>query len=148
MDMDIPLNQGGPFVPVPVPVMAASSAPAEQPAAAAAQQPSFLASALSRPPRPSSISASQRSALVEQGFTEGLAEALHASANAFPLRIWVVDNSGSMRATDGNRFVQTSKKDDIKVVDCTRWRKNSGGGGLSRFHGGVAQGSRGVSTAE
>ena len=40
---------------------------------------------------------------------------------AFPLRIWVVDNSGSMTKNDGHRMVETTKKDDVKIVGCTRW---------------------------
>jgi hypothetical protein len=41
----------------------------------------------------------------------------------FPLRIWVIDNSGSMQATDGHRFVETSKKGEVKVVKCSRWNE-------------------------
>jgi hypothetical protein len=60
-------------------------------------------------------------ALVEQGFTRGLAEAMTKNSAAFPLRIWVVDNSGSMANSDGHRMVETKKKDDVKIVSCTRW---------------------------
>lgn len=60
-------------------------------------------------------------ALMEQGFTRGLAEAMTQNNAAFPLRIWVVDNSGSMRERDGNRIVQARKKGDLKMVQCTRW---------------------------
>jgi len=42
---------------------------------------------------------------------------------AFPLRIWVVDNSGSMNKGDGNRLVETRRKEDVKVVSCTRWKE-------------------------
>eukprot|EP00566_Odontella_aurita_P010681 CAMPEP_0113555794 /NCGR_PEP_ID=MMETSP0015_2-20120614/16911_1 /TAXON_ID=2838 /ORGANISM="Odontella" /LENGTH=396 /DNA_ID=CAMNT_0000457103 /DNA_START=150 /DNA_END=1337 /DNA_ORIENTATION=- /assembly_acc=CAM_ASM_000160 len=117
MDTDIPLDLDG-FSPVVVPV-----AVTEAEIDITAPPPSFLSSALARPARPPAISSSQLSSLLDQGFTKGLAQALHESANAFPLRIWVVDNSGSMRATDGNRFVHTSKRNDIKVVECTRWRE-------------------------
>eukprot|EP00566_Odontella_aurita_P011130 CAMPEP_0113533784 /NCGR_PEP_ID=MMETSP0015_2-20120614/4801_1 /TAXON_ID=2838 /ORGANISM="Odontella" /LENGTH=407 /DNA_ID=CAMNT_0000432883 /DNA_START=113 /DNA_END=1336 /DNA_ORIENTATION=- /assembly_acc=CAM_ASM_000160 len=70
---------------------------------------------------PSDITSEQISLLKEQGFTEGLARSLAASMAAFPLRIWVVDNSGSMAAVDGHRFVETSKRNEVKVVSCTRW---------------------------
>jgi hypothetical protein len=60
-------------------------------------------------------------ALIEQGFTRGLAEAMTNNNAAFPLRIWVVDNSGSMSKSDGHRMVETKKKNDVKIVSCTRW---------------------------
>jgi hypothetical protein len=60
-------------------------------------------------------------ALMDQGFTRGLAEAMTNNNAAFPLRIWVVDNSGSMSKNDGHRMVETKKKDDVKMVSCTRW---------------------------
>jgi hypothetical protein len=60
-------------------------------------------------------------ALEHQGFTRGLAESLWKTKRMFPLRIWVVDNSGSMAATDGHRVVETLKKNDVKFVNCTRW---------------------------
>jgi Mg-chelatase subunit ChlD len=59
--------------------------------------------------------------LMEQGFPRGLAEAMTKNNEAFPLRIWVVDNSGSMTKSDGHRMVETKKKDDVKIVSCTRW---------------------------
>ena len=62
-----------------------------------------------------------RRTLKEQGFTDGLAEALMTNKIAFPLNIWIVDNSGSMATTDGNRLVETSKKNEIKMVSCSRW---------------------------
>ena len=51
----------------------------------------------------------------------GLAKSLFSNAIEFPLRIWVVDNSGSMSITDGHRFVETSNSKQVKVVSCTRW---------------------------
>jgi Mg-chelatase subunit ChlD len=61
-------------------------------------------------------------ALQQQGFPRGLAQTLSTNNVAFPLRIWVVDNSGSMNQRDGHRIVsvdQTNRK--LKLVDCTRW---------------------------
>lgn len=58
--------------------------------------------------------------LQEQGFTRGLAEAMTQNNAAFPLRIWVVDNSGSMISRDGMRMVKTSNG-GYKMVECTRW---------------------------
>eukprot|EP00543_Licmophora_paradoxa_P000481 CAMPEP_0202445096 /NCGR_PEP_ID=MMETSP1360-20130828/3979_1 /ASSEMBLY_ACC=CAM_ASM_000848 /TAXON_ID=515479 /ORGANISM="Licmophora paradoxa, Strain CCMP2313" /LENGTH=400 /DNA_ID=CAMNT_0049061249 /DNA_START=81 /DNA_END=1283 /DNA_ORIENTATION=+ len=59
--------------------------------------------------------------LQEQGFTKGLAETLTKNNAMFPLRIWVVDNSGSMNRQDGHRIIETFRKDNVKLVDCTRW---------------------------
>ena len=59
--------------------------------------------------------------LQDQGFTQGLAEALRTNKRAFPLSIWIVDNSGSMATRDGHRFVETTDSSAVKVVECTRW---------------------------
>lgn len=65
--------------------------------------------------------------LVEQGYTRGHASSLASTIHKFPLRIWVVDNSGSMQHTDGHRFVQTKSlwgnNRDVKVVGCSRWNE-------------------------
>lgn len=59
--------------------------------------------------------------LSEQGFTRGLAEALMKNKVAFPMNIWIVDNSGSMNHQDGHRFIATKRKNDIRFVECSRW---------------------------
>jgi hypothetical protein len=64
--------------------------------------------------------------LVKQGYTRGLATSLAQTIKNFPLRIWVVDNSGSMQHTDGHRFVETRKQQDVKVVSCSRWDEIKG----------------------
>ena len=61
--------------------------------------------------------------LVSQGYTRGHASSLAQTIKNFPLRIWVVDNSGSMQQTDGHRFVETKRTQDVKVVDCSRWNE-------------------------
>ncbi len=61
--------------------------------------------------------------LKEQGFTEGLATSLNELQNNFPLRIWVVDNSGSMAKDDGHRIVSSKNNGDVKIVGCTRWKE-------------------------
>lgn len=61
--------------------------------------------------------------LMDQGYTRGLSTSLANTIKNFPLRIWVVDNSGSMQATDGHRFVETKRTQDVKVVDCSRWNE-------------------------
>ena len=61
--------------------------------------------------------------LTNQGYTRGLATSLSQTIKSFPLRIWVVDNSGSMQETDGHRFVETKRTQDVKVVSCSRWNE-------------------------
>eukprot|EP00538_Stauroneis_constricta_P008938 CAMPEP_0119545810 /NCGR_PEP_ID=MMETSP1352-20130426/457_1 /TAXON_ID=265584 /ORGANISM="Stauroneis constricta, Strain CCMP1120" /LENGTH=389 /DNA_ID=CAMNT_0007590413 /DNA_START=120 /DNA_END=1289 /DNA_ORIENTATION=- len=67
-----------------------------------------------------SLTPSEISSLKQQGFTDGLIDELQRNSSAFPLRIWVVDNSGSMSRSDGNRII-TTKNRDIRMVPCTRW---------------------------
>jgi Mg-chelatase subunit ChlD len=55
-----------------------------------------------------------------QGFSEGLIQSITRSNDAFPLRIWVVDNSGSMNTSDGHRIHLTSDN-RIRLLDCSRW---------------------------
>lgn len=61
--------------------------------------------------------------LIKQGYTRGHATSLAQTIKNFPLRIWVVDNSGSMQKTDGHRFVETKRTQDVKVVSCSRWNE-------------------------
>ena len=44
---------------------------------------------------------------------------MEQSKQAFPLSIWIVDNSGSMIHVDGHRIIQ--KQNQLKLVECTRW---------------------------
>lgn len=55
----------------------------------------------------------------EKGYPLGLANALRGSLEAFPLRIWIVDNSGSMASSDGSRFIKAAG--GYKKVQSTRW---------------------------
>lgn len=72
---------------------------------------------------PGELNPKQVSALHQQGFPLGLAEELGNSCRTFPIRFWIVDNSGSMRAPDGNRIVSASisDKEKFKVESCNRW---------------------------
>jgi hypothetical protein len=63
----------------------------------------------------------QVQALLSQGYTRGLTQALHRNAQAFPLRMWIVDNSGSMSRTDGHRLVETKHRNHVQLVTCSRW---------------------------
>ena len=66
------------------------------------------------------LTGNERSALVEEGYTEGLIQALERNKRALPLAIWVVDNSGSMANRDGHRLVPAGNG-NYKVVHSTRW---------------------------
>jgi len=55
-----------------------------------------------------------------QGFTEGMIESISRSNDSFPLRIWIVDNSGSMNTKDGHKIHQTSDN-HLLLQNCTRW---------------------------
>ena len=100
-----------PAVAVPVPF--APSAPSA-PERKNASYPSFN--------RAGEVNPHQTSDLKKQGFTQGLIDVISSSTNYFPLRIWVVDNSGSMNKSDGQRLVTASNKNfKIKLVPCTRW---------------------------
>ena len=66
----------------------------------------------------------QFSILTAQGFPPGLARDIVNSTAAYPLRFWVVDNSGSMRSNDGNQIL--GEQNNIKVVPCNRWTELQG----------------------
>ena len=62
----------------------------------------------------------QRKLKTEYIRSTGLAKSLSLTKLSFPLRIWIVDNSGSMQKSDGNRVVPTKEKGLVKIVPCTR----------------------------
>jgi len=72
---------------------------------------------------PKQIDEKQLKQLRDQGFTTGLAKALIDNTNNFPLRIWIIDNSGSMSIPDGKRFVEKRKERMISTKTCTRWNE-------------------------
>jgi len=58
--------------------------------------------------------------LCARGFTKSLAILLHETLRAFPLRIWLLDNSASMTIADGQRPVKAKK---LKMIKCSRWQE-------------------------
>jgi len=62
--------------------------------------------------------------LLQQGFPSGLANAVFRYCKeAFPIRFWVMDNSGSMISCDGRKLVETKQRNHVKWVDCSRWEE-------------------------
>lgn len=63
--------------------------------------------------------------LQKQGFPKGLAQGLIDNNTSHPIRFWVVDNSGSMMATDGQTCMLGAKaglsRDMLQVAQTTRW---------------------------
>lgn len=59
--------------------------------------------------------------LMQQGFTSSLARLVIQHSKSFALRIWIIDNSGSMNAADGKKLVATKKRTDVRWVTCTRF---------------------------
>lgn len=74
-------------------------------------------------PQPSSkqLSRDETLTLRDQGYTDGLIKSIARSNMNFPLRIWIVDNSGSMVTGDGHRLVETGRSNDVRYVSCSRW---------------------------
>jgi len=67
------------------------------------------------------INESAEKLMKEQGYTYGLIKAMGTNKSNFPLRIWIIDNSGSMKITDGSRIIATKKKENVRFSQCTRW---------------------------
>ena len=62
-------------------------------------------------------------ALMEKhAFPLGLAQRAVASAKSFPIRLWIVDNSGSMGIPDGQKLAKDSTG-TFKMIKTTRWQE-------------------------
>uniref|UniRef100_A0A7S4QK78 SAM domain-containing protein n=3 Tax=Ditylum brightwellii TaxID=49249 RepID=A0A7S4QK78_9STRA len=59
----------------------------------------------------------------KQGFTRGLINALLINCSVFPVRYWVIDNSGSMNTPDGHRIIESFQRNNVNIVSCTRWEE-------------------------
>lgn len=62
--------------------------------------------------------------LQSQGFPVGLASLLLQHTHEFPIRIWLIDNSGTMHHNDGHIVTQNSDG-KVVLVDCSRWQEVS-----------------------
>lgn len=83
---------------------------------------SILTPPVAPPTVPQPLSASARTILKEQGYTNGLIEALETNKRAFPVSFWVIDNSGSMATADGHRILSQTNG-SLKFASCTRWKE-------------------------
>uniref|UniRef100_A0A7S2R6Z9 VWFA domain-containing protein n=1 Tax=Eucampia antarctica TaxID=49252 RepID=A0A7S2R6Z9_9STRA len=61
--------------------------------------------------------------LRERGFTRGLAKTIDENKNMCPLRIWIVDNSTSMKRIDGHTFVENGESKNLLLKPCSRWEE-------------------------
>ena len=57
------------------------------------------------------------------GFPAGLSQALVSSTRVFPVRYWILDNSGSMNTGDSSRLLASPETGDAKFVKATRWQE-------------------------
>uniref|UniRef100_A0A7S3DN03 VWFA domain-containing protein n=1 Tax=Entomoneis paludosa TaxID=265537 RepID=A0A7S3DN03_9STRA len=116
-DPDIPIAYGTPIAPPITP-----SAPPDRNLQSATQINGGRSSRILLPRQEfTELDERQIQMLMDQGYTRGLAESLRRNKLALPLSIWIVDNSGSMNHRDGHRIVETSKQNQVKFVNCTRW---------------------------
>lgn len=116
MEPDIPIQPSAPILPVPVPVPFPATATA--PYASDEVTTSTII-----PHRDPVLNDEQNKSLHEQGFTRSLGQALSNSVSEFALRIWIVDNSGSMSCNDGQKLVTDRRMSGVRSVSCTRWNE-------------------------
>ena len=76
------------------------------------------------PPRSPKLGKDQYEAMRDLGFSKGMAESLSQSISEFALRIWIVDNSGSMAQNDGHKLIKDSSRiSGTRSVPCSRWEE-------------------------
>jgi len=57
--------------------------------------------------------------LADHGYTRGMIKCLEQTKHNIALRIWIIDNSGSMLDNDGHQIMEYNNT--TKVVPCSRW---------------------------
>lgn len=109
-----------PLAAAAVPVDSATAAPSARPTGTLLKQGRSKRVLM---PAPSSkmLNQSEISCLKDQGYTGGMIKSIARSNMTFPLRIWVVDNSGSMNTGDGHRLVDSANQSHVRFVSCSRW---------------------------
>jgi len=93
------------------------------------------AQATTAEPVPAAVEPSARAGYLRSlGAPAGLTAQYLKSADDFPLRMWVIDNSGSMQTCDGKRVAYKSNGAPVAVT-CSRWDEL---GDSLDFHAGLA----------
>jgi Mg-chelatase subunit ChlD len=116
-DPNIPIAYGTPFYP------AAPIVPSKLPAQRLTPTNSRVAPLVLHPEQQQPVDEENIRALERHGFTRGLVEAMLRDKEAFSLRIFLIDNSGSMATYDGRRLVETARQHEIKFLPCSRWKE-------------------------
>jgi len=72
------------------------------------------------------LSKDQKLELIDMGYTAGLIESIEKTRDDVALRIWIVDNSGSMLGNDGQKIAQSPvDKTVFKLIPSSRWEELS-----------------------
>jgi hypothetical protein len=82
--------------------------------------------AAARGTQPKQLSGAAIAELRQQGYPAGLAYEMGNTVSTYPIRFWIVDNSGSMRTSDGNEVRCLHSTGEYKTVVCTRWKELQG----------------------
>jgi Mg-chelatase subunit ChlD len=117
-DPIIPVVYGTPFSPTAT-VARSNLRPAQR----LAPPNTGVASLLLHPEQQHPVDEANVRSLERHGFTNGLVEAMLRDEEAFDLRIFLIDNSGSMATNDGHRLVETARKHQVKFLRCSRWKE-------------------------
>jgi len=121
-------NNDGSFYPVPIATVVPLSCPTAPVALATAtttNKPKKNKKKKKNNNNNSLLGNNATATLKDQGYTTGLIQSIARNNNAFPVRFWVVDNSGSMSSPDGHRlyadFSNNNNNNTVRLLDCTRW---------------------------
>lgn len=117
---DVPENQP---MPIPIPIPVAFAVPTTEHHNTMTYQQTSSSYNQSIRKSNNDFNSNQISQLTSQGYSRGMIEGLNQNMFEFPIRTWIIDNSGSMNKADGQRLVSTSSSSNIRTVPCTRWNE-------------------------
>jgi hypothetical protein len=83
--------------------------------------------------------AGTREYLTVNKWPKGLQDCLMKSMSRIPIRFMIIDDSGSMGASDGNRIIRSGDK--VALQPCTRWKELVD---VVKFHAGLAKASNAI----
>jgi len=119
------------------PIAVASIAPPSRSSNSKANEENNASFGLNRVPSGGNFSVNElalREYLTSFDWPNGLQESLIKGLTKTPMRFMIIDDSGSMAASDGHRLV--GKGSQTKLVECTRWSEICDS---MRFHAGLAE---------